>query len=69
VAILTICTTAFAPLARLTAESLGGTDWPLAVIPHPTGGIGRAELEKRAEAAYPLVEGWLRQTLAAPAAG
>lgn len=63
-ATLTICTTAFAPLARITAESLGGSDWPLAVIPHPTGGIDAAELALRAESAWPLLEDWLRARLA-----
>jgi len=37
---------------------------PLAVIPHPTGGIAAAELALRADSAWPLLEEWLSARLA-----
>jgi hypothetical protein len=60
---VTICTAAFAGLAKITSEALGGQDWPVIVIPHPMGGIDEVELSKRVEAAWPMLENWLRTNL------
>jgi hypothetical protein len=60
---VTICTSAFAGLAKITSEALGGQEWPVIVIPHPMGGIDDTELAKRVEAAWPMLEKWLRTTV------
>jgi hypothetical protein len=60
---VTVCTSAFAGLAKITSEALGGQDWPVIVIPHPMGGINDVELAKRVDAAWPMLEKWLRTTV------
>jgi hypothetical protein len=59
---VTLCTAAFAGLAKITSEALGGQDWPVIVIPHPMGGIDDVELAKRVDAAWPMLEKWFRTT-------
>ena len=59
---VTFCTSAFAGLAKLTREALGGENWSVIVIPHPMGGIDEAALRERVEAAWPKLEEWLTST-------
>ena len=60
---VTFCTSAFAGLARLTREALGGESWPVIVIPHPMGGIDDAALRERVGAGWPKLEEWLRSSV------
>jgi hypothetical protein len=45
----------FEQLARLEAKNRGLTDLPLALIPHPLGGIREDEVVKKAELAVEAV--------------
>jgi hypothetical protein len=45
----------FEPLARLEARNRGLTDLPLALIPHPLGGIREEEVVKKADLAIGAV--------------
>lgn len=50
----------FHGLARSQCRALGMPDLPLFVVPHPVGGLSRAEVEQRAELAFaPLLE-WIK---------
>jgi len=48
-------TNEFEQLARLEARNRGLADLPLALIPHPLGGIREDEVVKKAEGAVELV--------------
>jgi hypothetical protein len=48
-------TNEFEPLARLEARNRGLADLPLALIPHPLGGIREDEVVKKAELAVEVV--------------
>jgi hypothetical protein len=48
-------TTAFESLARLEARNRGLEALPLALVPHPLGGIREDEVLERADAAVPSV--------------
>ena len=50
-----ICTDAFAPTARAQAAICGIPEYPFALVPHPLGSLGEAELETRAQKALPQV--------------
>jgi hypothetical protein len=45
----------FEQLARLEAKNRGLADLPLALIPHPLGGIREDEVVKKAEVAVEIV--------------
>jgi hypothetical protein len=45
----------FEQLARLESKNRGLTDLPLALIPHPLGGIREDEVRKKAELAVETV--------------
>jgi hypothetical protein len=42
-----VVSSAFAPLARVTAEGAGHDELPFAVIPHPVGDSDHARIEQR----------------------
>lgn len=48
---MVLATDAFAPLAREAADSAGIPGARICVVPHPIGGVPRAQLLARAEAA------------------
>ena len=48
-------TDAFETLAKLEARNRGMADLPLALIPHPLGGIREAEVLKKADLAVEAV--------------
>jgi hypothetical protein len=48
-----VCSEAFLKLASNQAKRFGVPELPLIVIPHPLGGIGIAEVEARADRAWP----------------
>jgi hypothetical protein len=48
-------TTAFEPLARLEARNRGLDSLPLALVPHPLGGIPEDEVLRRADGAVEAV--------------
>jgi hypothetical protein len=45
-----VVSTAFAPLAQVTAQGIGHDDLPLVVVPHPVGDRDRAVIEARGAA-------------------
>ncbi len=47
---MTVISTAFAPLARVTAEGLGQFSLPIVVVPHPVGDRDESLIRKRGEA-------------------
>ncbi len=51
----TLGTFEFEALARLEAENRGLADLPLALVPHPLGGIPEEEVLRKAELAVPAV--------------
>ena len=52
---MTVISTAFAPLARVTAEGVGRIALPIVVVPHPVGDRDEAVVQGRgAEIAAPL---------------
>ena len=59
---VTLVTTSFARLARVTSEGLGMPDQAMTVIPHPMGGISAASVRSKVRHAYPEIErqltGW-----------
>ena len=48
-------TTEFEQLAKLEAKNRGLADLPLALIPHPLGGIREEEVVKKADLAIDIV--------------
>jgi len=42
-----VVSTAFAPLAQVTAQGIGHDDLPVVVVPHPVGDRDLALIEKR----------------------
>ncbi len=48
-------TAEFEPLARLEARNRGLADLPLAVVPHPLGGIRAEEVVRKADLALDAV--------------
>ena len=44
---ITVVSTAFAPLAQVTAEGIGHLTLPFVVVPHPVGDRDVALIEKR----------------------
>ncbi len=44
---VTVVSTAFAPLAQVTAEGIGHLTLPFVVVPHPVGDRDTALIEKR----------------------
>ncbi len=44
---ITVVSTAFAPLAQVTAEGIGHMTLPFVVVPHPVGDRDVALIEKR----------------------
>lgn len=44
---MTVISTAFAPLARVTAEGVGRIALPIVVVPHPVGDRDHALIEQR----------------------
>ena len=44
---MTVVSTAFAPLAQVTAEGIGHLTLPFVVVPHPVGDRDTALIEKR----------------------
>ena len=52
---VTFATTELVGLARSTAFSMGVADMPFVVVPHPMGGIPKAEITQKAKDAYPLM--------------
>ena len=47
---MVVATDKFADLARKSAEQSGLAEARIAVVPHPIGGVARAELRRRGEA-------------------
>jgi hypothetical protein len=45
-----VVSTAFAPLAQVTAQGIGRDDLPLVVVPHPVGDRDLAAIEARGAA-------------------
>ena len=50
---LTLVTTSFTRLARVTSEGLGMVDQAMAVIPHPLGGIASDVVRSKVQSAFP----------------
>jgi hypothetical protein len=46
---VTVISTAFAPLARVTAEGVGRIALPMVVVPHPVGDRDEALVQRRGE--------------------
>lgn len=46
---MTVISTAFAPLARVTAEGVGRITLPIVVVPHPVGDRDEALVKRRGE--------------------
>jgi len=46
---VTVISTAFAPLARVTAEGVGRIALPIVVVPHPVGDRDEALVKRRGE--------------------
>ena len=46
---MTVISTAFAPLARVTAEGVGRIALPIVVVPHPVGDRDEALVRRRGE--------------------
>ena len=46
---MTICSTRFETLARMTATGLGMPDLPLVIVQHPIGGISAEEVIAKAD--------------------
>ena len=46
---MTVISTAFAPLARVTAEGVGRIALPIVVVPHPVGDRDEALVHQRGE--------------------
>ena len=46
---MTVISTAFAPLARVTAEGVGRIALPIVVVPHPVGDRDEALVKQRGE--------------------
>jgi hypothetical protein len=46
---VTVISTAFAPLARVTAEGVGRIVLPMVVVPHPVGDRDEALVQRRGE--------------------
>ncbi len=44
---ITVVSTAFAPLAQVTAQGIGHDDLPFVVVPHPVGDRDLALIEQR----------------------
>ncbi len=44
---MTVISTAFAPLARVTAEGVGRVALPIVVVPHPVGDRDEALVKRR----------------------
>lgn len=67
VSTFTICSTAFASLARLVATSLKPEleRSRLGFVDHPLGGISAAELAKRVDQVWPPLEAWLDEYIPA----
>jgi hypothetical protein len=59
-----VCSEAFLKLAANQARVFGVPELPLIVIPHPLGGIDLAEVEARADRAWPQLIALLRGGLA-----
>jgi hypothetical protein len=53
---VTLVTSSFERLARVTSEGLGMPDQALAVIPHPMGGIAADKVRSKVRHAFPEVE-------------
>jgi hypothetical protein len=45
----------FVELAKLESRNRGLADLPLALVPHPLGGIPEADVLKKVDAAVPMV--------------
>ena len=55
-----ICSDAFLKVAKTQARVFGVPDLPLAVIPHPLGGLSIEQVEGRALVAIPQVADLIR---------
>jgi len=64
----TICSTAFASLARLVATSLKFENPRLGFVDHPLGGISAEQLERRVDQVWPPLAAWLEDWLSDDAA-
>ena len=52
---VTVASSELVGLAKSTAFSQGVADMPFVVVPHPMGGIPKAEITEKAKDAYPLI--------------
>ena len=52
---MTLCTEAFIGLAREESRNLGMPELPIAIIPHPLGGLKPEEVKLRAQQALEQV--------------
>ncbi|MFH1652143.1 MAG: hypothetical protein ABID87_08620 [Chloroflexota bacterium] len=52
---ITVATTSFTPLARVNARAFGMPDLTVLTVPHPLGGLSAAEVQQRAEDAFPAL--------------
>lgn len=64
-----IGTDEFVGLARLESRNRGLSGLPLAMVPHPLGGIGEAEVLRKVDAVVPLVVAGLGPSLAGGSGG
>lgn len=58
-----ICSEPFAKLGQAQSRVLGTPELPLAMIPHPLGGISLDEVQKRARVAIPQIVAMIKAQL------